>query len=130
MNIKKQLKSVSIISILCAGFILAPATAYADRHHSDGKQYNKSSQKHSSYSRSKEKHSKRGKPHYNKPHRYNKYRSSPHYSRPKHRPQHSHHRSYAANYYAYPWFLNNVYLDNGGFTIGYQDDHIGFQFRH
>jgi len=111
MNIKKQLKSLSITSILLTGFILAPTSAMAERHHSDNKYQN---------NHSKHQGSQRGS-HKNRHHDGRRYYGHRHH-------RHNHRRDYSVNYYR-PIYIEREYWDDGFFTFGYQNDHFGFTIR-
>jgi len=131
MNIRKQLKTATIISVLCTGFILAPSTALAEKSEHNGKQHANSSHQERSRSRShNDKYSNRYDRHGKKHHgRYKPYRTSRNDERRHHhngRRQHSHNYG---RYYPYPWYVNTFYLNDGGFSIGYQDEHFGFTIR-
>ena len=136
MNIKKQLKAGTIISILFSTFILTPTSALAERHYSKGKNHEGYSKQQNSNSRSHNnkntnRHNSHGKKHkgYN---RYNSHRPSRYnrhgYSHNAHNGHNQHQYNYAP-YYAIPWYINSRVGHNGRFSIGYQDDHFGFTIR-
>jgi len=136
MNIKKALKSDTIISMLITGFILAPSSALAERHYSKGKSHSDSSQKQYSNSRSHSqkstRHNSHGKKYYGDK-RHNSHRA-PRYNGHGYKHTNVHyngHNQHQYNYtpYYFPWNINSSFDHNGGFSIGYQDDHFGFTLR-
>ncbi len=128
MNIKKQLTSISIISILCTGFLLAPSSALAEKHYSKEQQHSKSfSNQRFNNSRS---HSKNYNRHYNRNNKHNSryYDYEPRRHNRHYGHEHNSRRNHSINY-VYPWFLAQPYFNDGHFSIRYQDDNIGFTFR-
>lgn len=136
MNIKTSLKNISMISALCAGLLLAPASVYAERHHGHEKhhksQSHKSHKKHISHDRSHKKHGYSKNKHHGHKHKGHNHRghNGRYHSHGRYGHTHNHHRRINNIHYSYyPWVVDNHYWNNGSFTFGYQNDHFGFTYR-
>lgn len=115
MNIQKQLKTLSVTSLVSLALFLSPFTAHAGEHHGKSSSHHKVQKKalHHGYKKRHHAHAPHHKRRHHKHHRH-------------HHVKRHHHNRHVVYYPRFNYFAHS---HNGHVSFGFANDHIGFNYH-